>query len=652
MTPEEILKGLIDGKYKPDQPFEFDDMEKNGSRQEVQFSVLNTDNWFNANIDWSCSSSRGMKGDYLTPDDRDEYVLDDIDIIDLKFGDGEDEIEIDNPKIKKLFAKYLSTLWDSEHYDVRVDNKFLKETNIKNYKNFLLEWGYGGEGGVASKDPVRVSLKMIDDIKIEDDTDNEDMFTYLDDTLDVDLNESDDWADPDIYGIPLYLSEDQEKVYSDGTPLYKSWTGRNLVLIEKKGKYYSLGEIRYGSPGWFMFYEDSNSIEHRRFKEFNGEIKRELNDAEKEKVYKFLSQGTYLPRNLMEDSVPYIKIINDFINEGFAKNFFKKKNKFVEGPHSDVDPLGEEDWNEDNLDNFIYQKLVLKKIQTNDQYDAHTRVFVIYLKLGDFNSPFRPDGFSGISNYMAIGKEQTWSVMSAEYGREERTQIIPYTTLVRQIIEQRGPIKNQGDSYKTDYPLYIGKIPHDELKDCGRVVDENIRRKLYEFLQDNDPKNVFMQKVSERMNTNENKRFDRNDEDWRDLEQEDEIDDTITNDYIQWKKEGKPLYDFLKQLDDRIINNLLEYYGHEQEMENIVDRLNQMEEYINEENLCAIEEDIENEIVYENEDDNRDYDDEDEEGVEYHCKSCDSEQYFEYVDGDYECTECGYLLNDDEIANI
>lgn len=44
---------------------------------------------------------------------------------------------------------------------------------ISNYKTFLLEWGYGGEGGVASKDPIKVKSSMITDIDLEDDEDDE-----------------------------------------------------------------------------------------------------------------------------------------------------------------------------------------------------------------------------------------------------------------------------------------------------------------------------------------------------------------------------------------------------------------------------------------------------------------------------------------------
>lgn len=44
---------------------------------------------------------------------------------------------------------------------------------IKNYKNFLLEWGYGGEGGSASKDPIKVKTTMFTEIELDDDEEDE-----------------------------------------------------------------------------------------------------------------------------------------------------------------------------------------------------------------------------------------------------------------------------------------------------------------------------------------------------------------------------------------------------------------------------------------------------------------------------------------------
>jgi len=48
---------------------------------------------------------------------------------------------------------------------------------ICNYNQFILEWGYGGEGGVASKDPIKVKSSMITSIILdeEDEEDEEDI---------------------------------------------------------------------------------------------------------------------------------------------------------------------------------------------------------------------------------------------------------------------------------------------------------------------------------------------------------------------------------------------------------------------------------------------------------------------------------------------
>ena len=43
---------------------------------------------------------------------------------------------------------------------------------LKKYKEFLLEWGYGGEGGHTSKDPIKIKDEMIDEIIIDDDDDD------------------------------------------------------------------------------------------------------------------------------------------------------------------------------------------------------------------------------------------------------------------------------------------------------------------------------------------------------------------------------------------------------------------------------------------------------------------------------------------------
>jgi hypothetical protein len=46
---------------------------------------------------------------------------------------------------------------------------------IKKYKDFLLreEWGYGGEGGVPSKDPIKIKDRMFTEIDLEDEEEDD-----------------------------------------------------------------------------------------------------------------------------------------------------------------------------------------------------------------------------------------------------------------------------------------------------------------------------------------------------------------------------------------------------------------------------------------------------------------------------------------------
>jgi len=141
------------------------------------------------------------------------------------------------------------------------------------------------------------------------------------------------WDEKSIYEIPLYLSDDQPKVYQDGTPLQRPWIGKNLVLFEKNDKYYILGEIRYSGSGFFMFYEYYKEIESKRLRQYVGGIKRELIKEEKEKVVQALSSNFIMKRNPRDHDnfLHYTDIINNLINERIT----------IE------DPYGEEDWLED-----------------------------------------------------------------------------------------------------------------------------------------------------------------------------------------------------------------------------------------------------------------------------------------------------------------
>jgi hypothetical protein len=139
---------------------------------------------------------------------------------------------------------------------------------------------------------------------------------------DIDPYNEEKWDDKTLDEIPLYLSEDQPKVYANGSPLQRPWTGKNLVLFNNKDKYYVLGEIRYTPRDFFMFYTHSDSIERKRLNEFRGEILRELNNREKIHVLDILSKERLFTRNLFdnENGRTYIDIINNLINEDFLVN--------------------------------------------------------------------------------------------------------------------------------------------------------------------------------------------------------------------------------------------------------------------------------------------------------------------------------------------
>jgi hypothetical protein len=179
---EKILNKLLTGELKPEQKFSFDEpdeFEESGSSQEVHLDIKGTNYWINSDINWSCYVKEGEPEVGL----REEYVLDYLWIDNFTFGDGEEEYNIklnENPQIKRLFAQYITGLW-SEQFGSSIGKQPRKLTNesVKKYDDFLLEWGYGGEGGVASKDPVKVSSRMITDINLEDDADDEEFDTYV-----------------------------------------------------------------------------------------------------------------------------------------------------------------------------------------------------------------------------------------------------------------------------------------------------------------------------------------------------------------------------------------------------------------------------------------------------------------------------------------
>ena len=139
------------------------------------------------------------------------------------------------------------------------------------------------------------------------------------------------WDEKCLTEISLYLSEDQLKVYSDGTPFQRPWTGKNLVLLEKSGKYYILGEIRYTPRDFFMFYESSDEIERKNLREFKGDVLRELNDKEKKHVLDILTKRIKFTRDFfdVENGRRYIDLLNSLINENSKIKRFE--NFLIEG---------------------------------------------------------------------------------------------------------------------------------------------------------------------------------------------------------------------------------------------------------------------------------------------------------------------------------
>lgn len=124
-----------------------------------------------------------------------------------------------------------------------------------------------------------------------------------------------EWEERKLDETPLYLSVDGPKTYDDGSPLQRPWIGKNFVLLENKGKYYKLGEIRYtNNPDFFMFYITENlDIERGRINQFRGEVLRELNTKEKKNVIEELNKERKFTRNLFdaENGRTYIDILNN-----------------------------------------------------------------------------------------------------------------------------------------------------------------------------------------------------------------------------------------------------------------------------------------------------------------------------------------------------
>jgi len=195
---EKVLNKLLSGELRPEREFRYDDpdeFEDSGSSQEVHFDIAHTNYWIHSDINWSCYVKPGEREVGL----REEYIMDYLWIDNFSFGDGEEEYNIklsENPQIKRLFAEYLTNLW-SKQFGSGVGKQPKKLTNesVKKYDQFILEWGYGGEGGVPSKDPVKVSSRMITDINLDDEADDEEFDTYVPILKDMSEKKTNEWVE-------------------------------------------------------------------------------------------------------------------------------------------------------------------------------------------------------------------------------------------------------------------------------------------------------------------------------------------------------------------------------------------------------------------------------------------------------------------------
>ena len=87
---------------------------------------------------------------------------------------------------------------------------------VKKYKQFLFEWGYGGEGGVASKDPIKIRSAMFTEIDPLEAKEEEEEEEEEEDNTDIpilkDTNESvDNELDP--YGEEVWDGDLPEYSY-------------------------------------------------------------------------------------------------------------------------------------------------------------------------------------------------------------------------------------------------------------------------------------------------------------------------------------------------------------------------------------------------------------------------------------------------------
>jgi hypothetical protein len=197
--------------------------------------------------------------------------------------------------------------------------------------------------------------------------------------MEIDPFGEEDWDEKELYGMDFYLSEDQYPVYSSGEPFKAPWTGKNWVLIKKNNVYYIIGEMRFTNSDFFMFYSDFRSIENNNLKEYDDEIKRILNDVEKNLVVDELTKNFKMYRRF-GNTEHYIDMINKFVNENM-----------------DVDPFGEEDWNENDIYGIKWKDYYLFKKDKNPsgKYATVNGKTIAFYFIPAIFRPLKSMGFPG-----------------------------------------------------------------------------------------------------------------------------------------------------------------------------------------------------------------------------------------------------------------
>ncbi len=149
---------------------------------------------------------------------------------------------------------------------------------VKKYKQFLFEWGYGGEGGVASKDPIKVRSAMLTEIDPIEAREEEEEEDNTDIPILSDANESVD-NDNDPYG---------EENWEENLPSYSymSWDN-GIYSFLKQLKNSFIDECLAGLE----------RVEQKDAEEWLDDIRNEIDDGD----YNFSSEEIRAIRDDIDD---------------------------------------------------------------------------------------------------------------------------------------------------------------------------------------------------------------------------------------------------------------------------------------------------------------------------------------------------------------